>query len=236
MGSSPITSDFWVYNSVVECSFDKRKVGSSSLPGPIDFHMINFNKILKLRYGNFLISCLPSFINTAFISLNELTIIVNSNYIFKVLSFLKNDSNSLFNVLIDITAVDYPENDKRFEVFYFLLSLPYNIRIRVKTHVTEMFPLQSVTKLFSSANWSEREVWDMFGIYFKGHPDLRRILSDYGFEGHSLRKDFPLNGYLSVRYDDTSKIILYEPTELAQNFRSFNFQSSWSSVSTFKNY
>jgi NADH dehydrogenase (ubiquinone) Fe-S protein 3 len=198
--------------------------------------MSNFNKILKLQYGNFLISCLPSYINTALVTLNELTVIVNSKYINKVLSFLKNDSNSLFNVLIDITAVDYPENDKRFEVFYFLLSLSYNTRIRVKTHVNEMFPLESVTNIFSSANWSEREVWDMFGIYFKGHPDLRRLLTDYGFEGHPLRKDFPLNGYLAVRYDDTNKIILYEVTELSQSYRNFNLQSSWSSVSTFKNY
>jgi len=198
--------------------------------------MSNFNKILKLQYGNYLISRLPSYINTAFVTLNELTIIVNSKFINNVLSFLKNDSNSLFNVLIDITAVDYPENDKRFEVFYFLLSLPYNTRLRVKTHVNEMFSLQSVSDLFSSANWSEREVWDMFGIYFKEHPDLRRLLTDYGFEGHPLRKDFPLNGYLSVRYDDTSKIILYEVTELAQDYRNFNLESSWNNSSTFKNY
>jgi len=179
--------------------------------------MNNFNKVLKLNYGNYLISCLPSYINTAFVMLNELTIIVSSSFIYNTLLFLKKDSNSLFNVLIDITAVDYPENDKRFEIFYFLLSLSYNTRIRVKTHINEMFPLQSVTKVYASANWSEREVWDMFGIYFKDHPDLRRLLTDYGFEGHPLRKDFPLNGYLAVRYDDTSKIILYETTELAQN-------------------
>lgn len=198
--------------------------------------MNNFNKALKLNYGNYLISCLPSYINTAFVMLNELTIIVNSNFIYNTLLFLKKDSNSLFNVLIDITAVDYPENDKRFEVLYFLLSLSYNTRIRIKTHVNEMFPLQSVTKVYASANWSEREVWDMFGIYFKDHPDLRRLLTDYGFEGHPLRKDFPLNGYLAVRYDDTSKIILYETTELAQNHRNFNLQSSWSNSSSFKNY
>lgn len=198
--------------------------------------MTNFNKTLKLRYGSYLISCLPFYINTVLVSLNELTVIVNSNYINKVLLFLKNDSHSLFNILIDITAVDYPENEKRFEVFYFLLSLPYNVRIRVKTHVNEMFSLESVTNIFSSANWSEREAWDMFGIYFKGHPDLRRLLTDYGFEGHPLRKDFPLNGYFAVRYDDTSKIILYEVTELSQNFRNFNLQSAWSNTSYYKNY
>jgi len=190
----------------------------------------NFNKILKLDYGNYLISCLPHYINTITFSLNELTIIVNSNHIHKVLRFLKNDTSSLFNMLVDITVVDYPENDKRFEVVYFLLSLPYNTRLRVKTHVNEMTSLMSVSGIYSSANWAEREAWDMFGIYFKDHPDLRRLLTDYGFEGHPLRKDFPLNGYTAVRYDDTRKIVLYEPTELSQEYRNFDFQSPWSTI------
>jgi len=190
----------------------------------------NFSKFLKLDYGNYLISCLPNYINTITFSLKELTIIVNSNDIHKVLSFLKKDTSSLFNMLVDITVVDYPENDKRFEVVYFLLSLSYNTRIKIKTHVNEMTYLKSVSNIYSSANWAEREVWDMFGIYFKGHPDLRRILTDYGFEGHPLRKDFPLNGYTAVRYDDTRKIVLYESTELSQEYRNFDFQSPWSSI------
>ena len=190
----------------------------------------NFSKVLKLDYGNYLISCLPNYINTITFSLKELTILVNSNDIHRVLSFLKKDTSSLFDMLIDITVIDYPENDKRFEVVYLLLSLSYNTRIKVKTHVNEMTYLKSASNIYSSANWAEREVWDMFGIYFKGHPDLRRILTDYGFEGHPLRKDFPLNGYTAVRYDDTRKIVLYESTELSQEYRNFDFQSPWSSI------
>lgn len=190
----------------------------------------NFSKVLKLDYGNYLISCLPNYINTITFSLKELTILVNSNDIHKVLSFLKKDTSSLFDMLIDITVIDYPENDKRFEVVYLLLSLSYNTRIKIKTHVNEMTYLKSASNIYPSANWAEREVWDMFGIYFKDHPDLRRILTDYGFEGHPLRKDFPLNGYTAVRYDDTRKIVLYESTELSQEYRNFDFQSPWSSI------
>jgi NADH/F420H2 dehydrogenase subunit C len=192
--------------------------------------MNSFNKQLKLNFSNYLISSLPHYINTILIKFNELTIIVGSNYINQTLSFLKNDNNCLFQVLVDLTAVDYPENDKRFEIVYFLLSLKYNTRIRVKTHVNEMTSIETVSNIFFSANWMEREVWDMFGIYFKNHPDLRRLLTDYGFDGHPLRKDFPLNGYSAVRYDDTQKIILYEFTELAQEYRDFDFQSSWSTI------
>ena len=192
--------------------------------------MLNFNKILKLNFGNYLVSCLPHYINTVLLVFNDLTIVVSSRYIYKVLSFLKNDLNSQFEILIDLTAVDFPENDKRFEVVYMLLSLKYNTRIRVKTHVNEMTSLDSVSSLYSSANWVEREAWDMFGICFKNHPDLRRLLTDYGFDGHPLRKDFPLNGYTAVRYDDTLKIVLYEDTELAQEYRNFDFLSPWNTI------
>jgi len=192
--------------------------------------MVNFNKVLKLNFGDYIISCLPHYIHTILLSFNELSVVVPSAFINKVLSFLKNDLNSQFQVLVDITAVDYPENDKRFEVVYMLLSIRYNTRIRIKTHVNEMSSLYSAVNLYSSANWMEREVWDMFGIIFKDHPDLRRILTDYGFEGHPLRKDFPINGYMAVRYDDTQKIILYEQTELSQEYRNFDFQSPWSAI------
>lgn len=192
--------------------------------------MLNFNKILKLNFGNYLVSCLPHYINTVLLVFNDLTIVVSSRYIYKVLSFLKNDLNSQFEILIDLTAVDFPENDKRFEVVYMLLSWKYNTRIRVKTHVNEMTSLDSVSSIYLSANWIEREVWDMFGICFKNHPDLRRLLTDYGFDGHPLRKDFPLNGYTSVRYDDTQKIVLYESTELAQEYRNFDFLSPWNII------
>lgn len=193
--------------------------------------MTNFNKNLKLNFGNYLVSCLPHYINTVFFVFNELTIIVHSTFISPILFFLKNDSNCQFKVLIDLTVVDYPENDKRFEVVYLLLSLKYNTRIKVKTHINEMSSLDSISNIFASANWAEREVWDMFGVCFKNHPDLRRILTDYGFDGHPLRKDFPLNGYSSVRYDDTQKIVLYEATELSQEYRNFDFQSPWSNIS-----
>ena len=192
--------------------------------------MANFNKILKLNFGNYIVSCLPHYINTVLLVFNDLTIVVSSRYIYKVLSFLKNDLNSQFEILIDLTAVDFPENDKRFEVVYMLLSWKYNTRIRVKTHVNEMTSLDSVSSIYLSANWIEREVWDMFGICFKNHPDLRRLLTDYGFDGHPLRKDFPLNGYTSVRYDDTQKIVLYESTELAQEYRNFDFLSPWNTI------
>ncbi len=192
--------------------------------------MTNFNKILKLNFGNYLVSCLPYYINTVLFALNDLTIVVSSRYINQVLLFLKNDLNSQFRVLVDLTAVDFPENDKRFEVVYMLLSLKYNVRIRVKTHVNEMSSLDSVSDIYLSANWLEREVWDMFGICFRNHPDLRRLLTDYGFDGHPLRKDFPLNGYTATRYDDTQKIILYELTELSQEYRNFDFQSPWATI------
>lgn len=190
----------------------------------------NFNKELKLNFADYLIKALPNCINSVFFSLNELTIIVNANSINDVLLFLKKDSNCLYQVLVDATAVDYPENDKRFEVVYMLLSLTYNTRIRVKTHVNEITSLDSAVNVFTCANWIEREIWDMFGIGFKDHPDLRRLLTDYGFEHHPLRKEFPINGYSAVRYDDTLKIVLYETTELAQEYRNFDFQSSWSTI------
>jgi len=131
-------------------------------------------------------------------------------------------------VLTAITGTDYPERIDRFEVSYELLSLKFNNRLRVKTSINEVGSLESITKVYNSANWWEREVWDMFGIFFSNHPDLRRILTDYGFEGYPLRKDFPLSGYVEVRYDDTVKRVVCEPLELAQEFRSFNFESPWS--------
>ncbi len=130
-------------------------------------------------------------------------------------------------MVLDVTAVDYPQRDERFEVVYHLLSLKHNQRIRVKLAAGEETPVPSVTEVFNSANWLEREAWDMYGIYFSGHPDLRRLLTDYGFEGHPLRKDFPLTGYVEVRYDEDQKRVVYEPVKLSQEFRSFDFMSPW---------
>jgi NADH/F420H2 dehydrogenase subunit C len=129
--------------------------------------------------------------------------------------------------MTDLCAVDYPEREARFEIVYNMISVRYNSRIRVKTSVNEVTPVDSVAEVFKAANWWEREVWDLFGVFFSNHPDLRRILTDYGFEGHPLRKDFPLSGYVEVRYDETAKRVVCEPVELTQEFRSFDFASPW---------
>jgi len=141
--------------------------------------------------------------------------------------FLKDHENCLFKVLIDIFVVDYPNKEERFELVYCLLSIKYNSRLKVKTFVDEFTPIESIVDLYQAANWLEREVWDMHGVYIEQHPDLRRILTDYGFEGYPLRKDYPLSGYTEVRYDDSQKRVIYEPLELSQEFRVFNFASPW---------
>lgn len=144
-----------------------------------------------------------------------------------VLKTLRDDPILQFKQLTDLTAVDYPERAQRFEVVYQMLSLALNARIRVLTSVEDGDIVPSVIDLFASANWAEREVWDMFGIFFSGHPDLRRLLTDYGFEGHPLRKDFPLTGYVEVRYNDTERRVVYEPVHLTQEYRDFDFLSPW---------
>lgn len=163
----------------------------------------------------------------SYIRLGELTIVVQRQSIVKVLCYLRDNTDFFFRELIDICGVDYPERAERFEVVYHLLSLKKNLRLRVKLMTDEASLVPSVTSVFSAANWFEREVWDMFGIKFEGHPDLRRLLTDYGFEGHPLRKDFPLTGYVEVRYDDTQKRVVYENVQLPQEFRSFDLLSPW---------
>ncbi len=162
--------------------------------------------------------------------LGELTLHAQRDEILKVLKYLRDDANCQFSTLCDICGVDYPEESERFEVVYNLLSMVHNTRIRVKIRTDEDTPVDSATTLFKSANWWEREAWDMFGIAFIGHPDLRRILTDYGFEGHPLRKDFPLTGYVELRYDDEQKRVVYEPVKLTQEFRTFDFLSPWEGV------
>jgi NADH-quinone oxidoreductase subunit C len=157
----------------------------------------------------------------------ELTIRVQASTIARVLSYLRDDPNCQFKLLVDLCGVDYPEREERFEVVYHLLSPRQNHRIRVKVTTDEATPVPSVTGVFSSAMWYEREAWDLFGIYFSDHPDLRRLLTDYGFEGHPLRKDFPQTGYVEVRYDDEQKRVIYEPISLRQDWRSFDFLSPW---------
>ena len=160
----------------------------------------------------------------------ELCIVVRRESIARVLAFLRDDMNCQFKQLMDVCGVDYPGRAERFEVVYNLLSLAHNRRIRVKVNTDAETPVPSVTPVFSSANWWEREVWDLFGIYFINHPDLRRILTDYGFEGHPLRKDFPLSGYVEVRYDEEQRRVVYEPVSLPQEFRSFDFLSPWEGI------
>jgi NADH/F420H2 dehydrogenase subunit C len=160
---------------------------------------------------------------------DEIVIEVNVSDIKKTILFLKDHENCLFKLLVDLFAVDYPTKEDRFELIYCLLSTKYNSRIKIKTFVDEFTPVESIVDLYQSANWLEREVWDMNGIYIEQHPDLRRILTDYGFEGYPLRKDFPLSGYTEVRYDDSQKRVISEPIELSQEFRVFNFNSPWES-------
>ena len=157
----------------------------------------------------------------------ELSVDVALSSIVGLVEFLKNDPTCKFSTLIDITAVDYPERDKRFDVVYHFLSMYQNHRIRLRVAVREEDMLPSITEVHPSANWYEREVFDMFGLLFTGHPDLRRILTDYGFRGHPLRKDFPTTGYTEVRYDEVEKRVVYEPVSLVQEYRQFDFMSPW---------
>lgn len=161
------------------------------------------------------------------ISLGELALETTRDYLGALMKFVRDDSNCLFKILIDITAVDFPERGERFEIVYNLLSLSHNQRIRVTVSTDENTPVPSMVSLFSAAGWFEREVWDMFGVFFTDHPDLRRMLTDYGFEGHPLRKDFPLTGYVEVRYDEEQKRVVHQPVTLTQDFRNFDFMSPW---------
>jgi len=157
----------------------------------------------------------------------ELTIEVAADALSRTMKLLRDDANCLFKGLMDVCGVDYPEQQKRFEINYNLLSYKHNQRIRVKVRTDADTPVPSVAKIFPTAGWFERECWDMYGVFFSDHADLRRMLTDYGFEGHPLRKDFPLTGYVEVRYDDEQKRVVYEPVKLTQAFRSFDFMSPW---------
>jgi len=164
------------------------------------------------------------------IAFGELTIAVAPAEIVNVLRLLRDDPRLQFSCLIDICGVDYPERTRRFDVVYHLLSPRQNTRIRVKVAVGEDMAIASATEIYTGAGWYEREAYDLYGILFTGHPDLRRLLTDYGFQGHPLRKDFPLTGFLEVRYDNAQRRVVYEPVKLAQEFRSFDFQSPWEGV------
>ena len=165
-------------------------------------------------------------------SRGEAILTVPRDRLIEVLTQLRDEERFLFKVLVDVTAVDFPSRPERFEVVYNLLSLKHNRRVRVKTATGPETAVPSVVGVFSAAGWYEREAWDMFGIVFEGNPDLRRLLTDYGFDGHPLRKDFPLTGYVEVRYDEEQKRVVYEPVKLKQEFRSFDFVSPWEGMSS----
>jgi NADH-quinone oxidoreductase subunit C len=161
------------------------------------------------------------------VALGELTIEVGRAHIPEIITFLRDDSPCRFGCLIDICGADYPEREERFDVVYHLLSPWLNHRIRVRIKTDEASPVPSIVGIFPAANWFEREAYDLYGILFEGHPDLRRLLTDYGFQGHPLRKDFPLTGFVELRYDDELKRVVYEPVKLMQEYRSFDFLSPW---------
>ena len=166
-------------------------------------------------------------INDSKIVHEQLYLSIDNEDLLDVILFLKTNEDTKFKQLIDITAVDYPENSKRFKMVYLFLSHQFNQRIVISSLINENELVSSLTKIFPSANWMEREVFDMYGVKFRGHPDLRRILTDYGFEGHPLRKDFPLTGHNEVRYSEDEKKVIYEPVKLEQNYRNFDYESPW---------
>jgi NADH-quinone oxidoreductase subunit C len=179
------------------------------------------------RLGATIAGALPGSVAGYTIALGELTIAAVADDLVKVATFLRDDEGCQFWCIIDVTAVDWPARERRFDVVYHFLSPKQNQRIRVKVEVGETTPVPSIIGVFPGANWFEREAYDLYGIVFTGHPDLRRLLTDYGFEGHPLRKDFPLTGFVEVRYDDEQKRVVYEPVQLTQEFRSFDFLSPW---------
>lgn len=177
--------------------------------------------------GETIRAAFPQAVTGAKVAYGELTLEADAAQIVAVLKHLRDDPACLFRNIIDICGVDYPGREKRFDVVYHLLSPKWNRRIRVKVQTDETTPVPSATDVFPGALWFERETYDLFGVLFTGHPDLRRLLTDYGFDGHPLRKDFPTSGFVEVRYDDEVKRVVYEPVRLAQEFRQFDFLSPW---------
>ena len=187
---------------------------------------IHSTKYMKSFLHNLMLT-VPGLVQEIHVQKNEGTIIVEPENVKEILTFLRDHTSCQYKLLIELCGADYPSKERRFEVVYELLSVSSNARIRVKTRVDEYKGVSSVTSIFSNAGWAEREAWDLYGIFFQDHPDLRRILTDYGFEGYPLRKDFPLSGFTEVRYDESNKRVIYEPLEMPQEFRSFDLQSPW---------
>lgn len=179
--------------------------------------------------------CLPKFVQIGRVTFQkEAELCIAPSGVLPVLSFLKHHHQTQFTNIVDIAGLDVPARQNRFEIVYNLLSINHNARIRVKTYTDELTPIDSATAIYKGADWYEREIWDMFGVMFSGHHDLRRILTDYGFEGHPFRKDFPLTGYEEIRFDDEKKQVVYEPLELAQEFRKFELTPTWEQFPEFK--
>jgi len=179
------------------------------------------------QMGEAIAAALPGAVSGVSTAYGELTLFVEASSLIETVTYLRDDPTCLFVCFTDLTAVDYPLREKRFDVVVHLLSPKHNLRVRIKVPTEEGVPIPSLTGLYPAANWYEREAYDLFGIVFSAHPDLRRILTDYGFEGHPMRKDFPMTGYVEVRYDEQQKRVVYEPVELTQEFRTFDFLSPW---------
>ncbi|XP_067613717.1 NADH dehydrogenase [ubiquinone] iron-sulfur protein 3, mitochondrial [Eurosta solidaginis] len=188
------------------------------------------------NFGRYVAECLPKYVQKVQLTAgDELEVLIAPEGVVPVLQFLKDNHLAQFSNLVDIAGMDVPSRQYRFEIIYNLLSLRFNSRIRVKTYTDELTPLDSCYEVFKAANWYEREIWDMYGVFFANHPDLRRILTDYGFEGHPQRRDFPLSGYVELRYDDEKKRVVCEPLELAQEFRKFDLSAPWEQFPNFRN-
>merc|ERR1712042_212205 len=192
-------------------------------------------RVTLSEFGQYVAECLPKYVQKVQITAgNELEILIHPEGVIPVTTFLKDHTNAQYTNLADLCGVDVPTRQYRFEVVYNFLSVRYNSRIRVRTYTDELTPVESVNDVFKAADWYEREVWDLYGVYFANHPDLRRILTDYGFEGHPLRKDFPLSGYVECRYDDEVRRVVQEPVELAQEFRKFDLAAPWEQFPAFR--
>ncbi|CCD68107.1 NADH dehydrogenase [ubiquinone] iron-sulfur protein 3, mitochondrial [Caenorhabditis elegans] len=188
------------------------------------------------NFGKYAAECLPKFVQKVqFAAGDELELLIHPSGVVPVLSFLKGNHSAQFTNLTFITGMDVPTRKNRLEVIYSLYSVRFNARVRVRTYTDEIAPIDSATPVFKGADWFEREVYDMYGVWFNNHPDLRRILTDYGFEGHPFRKDYPLSGYNEVRYDPELKRVVYEPSELAQEFRKFDLNTPWETFPAFRN-
>jgi len=177
--------------------------------------------------ADYIESKFPNDVDERRLANGELSLLIPASSLLRMCKFLRDDANCLFKQCMDICGVDFPEREKRFEVVYNLLSMKHNFRLRLKVETDDEMPVPSVTSIWPSAGWWERETWDLYGVFFSDHPDLRRILTDYGFEGHPLRKDFPLTGFVEPRYDAEQRRVVYEPVRLTQEFRTFDFLSPW---------